>query len=286
MEMKAWAVNKRDEWAPFDGRIEPSLAPGLYRIQAFRMPFMPTNVSLKSFSPLTDTLLPMEGSLAEYVIKGIQHFWDSKSIYKEMGLIHKRGIMLEGTPGSGKTSICMLVAQEVAKMGGVGIYVTPTDDVDDLVPLLKDVRDWSPNIPLVIVLEDIDQHNAETGEIHALLRLLDGDVQIDNVVYIATTNYVEKLDARLTNRPSRFDEIIKSGPPSKKARATYLKKLLPENQHKHIPALVANSQNLNLSHLKELAICTVVYGRDISETTKRLKKIAGTSAGFQGEEAD
>ena len=46
------------------------------------------------------------------------------------------------------------------------------------------------------------------------LSLLDGENQIGNVVYVATTNYPEKLDKRFTDRPSRFDVVQKISMPN------------------------------------------------------------------------
>ena len=51
---------------------------------------------------------------------------------------------------------------------------------------------------------------------------MDGELQIDNVLFVATTNYPEKLDRRLVCRPSRFDIIRKVGMPTASAREVYL----------------------------------------------------------------
>jgi SpoVK/Ycf46/Vps4 family AAA+-type ATPase len=80
--------------------------------------------------------------------------------------------------------------------------------------------------PIVVMIEDIDAIVDKKGE-SAMLALLDGELQIDNVVFVATTNYPERLDKRLVNRPSRFDEIIKIGMPSAAARAQYIINKVP-----------------------------------------------------------
>ena len=65
------------------------------------------------------------------------------------------------------------------------------------------------------------------GETEAmLLNLLDGKFQLDNVVFLATTNYAEDLAERVINRPSRFDVVYEVGLPDKMVRECYITKKL------------------------------------------------------------
>jgi len=54
-----------------------------------------------------------------------------------------------------------------------------------------------------------------------VLNLLDGVKQVDNIIYIATTNYPELLEERILNRPSRFDRRFHIGTPSAEVRKFY-----------------------------------------------------------------
>src|SRR5258705_13886621 len=62
--------------------------------------------------------------------------------------------------------------------------------------------------PLVIIFEDIENLCTGGSTETLLLNVLDGLDQLENVVYLATTNYIEKLKERIMNRPSRFDRRI------------------------------------------------------------------------------
>ena len=105
--------------------------------------------------------------------------------------------------------------------------------------------------------------------------MLDGELQVDNVVFIATTNYPQRLDKRFINRPSRFDEIIKIGMPNAEARKFYL-------EHKN-PRLVENitelenwvelTKGFSVAHLKELIISVECFDKTIEETIKRLRSM-------------
>jgi hypothetical protein len=82
---------------------------------------------------------------------------------------------------------------------------------------LQMLRAVEPERQVVGILEDVDALIERYGE-SEYLSLLDGEAQVDNVVYVATTNYPERLDARIVDRPSRFDTIRYIGMPSAGAR--------------------------------------------------------------------
>ncbi|MEE9511830.1 MAG: hypothetical protein V3V38_02155, partial [Nitrosopumilaceae archaeon] len=103
----------------------------------------------------------------------------------------------------------------------------------------------------------------------------DGELQIDNVVFVATTNYPERLDKRVTNRPSRFDEIIKIGMPSADARGVYLSAKHPELRvdKERLKIWVDSTQGFSIAHLKEVIASVECLGRDFDETIKRLRQM-------------
>jgi SpoVK/Ycf46/Vps4 family AAA+-type ATPase len=123
-------------------------------------------------------------------------------------------------------------------------------------------------------LEDIDsiagENNHSTSK---LLNILDGVKQIEDVVYIATTNYPEKLQERITNRPSRFDRRYKVELPNDEIRRAYILHKLTENDLKNIDIdmWVDRTEGMSLSHLKEVIISTIVMGRDYEEVMDNLE---------------
>ena len=104
---------------------------------------------------------------------------------------------------------------------------------------------------------------------------MDGVKQIENVVYIATTNYPEKLQERITNRPSRFDRRYKVEMPSNEIRRSYIKNKLSDQDISNIDIdrWVKETDNMSLSHLKELIISVVVMGKDFDEALNSLKEM-------------
>jgi hypothetical protein len=282
--MKQWAVSQDNEWSPFDGDVKNQISPGLYELNMIDGSlFMPGRPVLKPMKIASDNLLSLPESLAEYIIRSVEIFWNNKPKYESMGLLHKRGLMLEGAPGTGKTAICLMVGQEFGKKGGIAIFVAPRTPVSPLPEMFKIIRDFHPELPILNILEDIDKHSRE---IDKLLPMLDGENQIGNIVHLATTNFVDKLDARLTNRPSRFDEVIKAKPPVMATRIAYFETILPKDTPKTvITELATVSKGLGFAHMKELAISVHVYDKNAAKTATRLRALGDNKGtGFVDDE--
>ena len=136
---------------------------------------------------------------------------------------------------------------------------------------LQMLRSVQPDVPLMVVVEDLDAIVSRYGE-PMVLALLDGEAQIDNVVFVATTNYPEKLDPRLTNRPSRFDEIHMIGMPSSEARSVYLDARYPKIREAGVlDDWLTATKDMSLAHVKELIVSVEVFGRSLEESAARLR---------------
>jgi hypothetical protein len=240
------------------------------------------------FAPMpltTDSLLRLPDSKSDAVIAEIERFWTLKEKFQQFGFVHKRGFLLYGPPGSGKTSTVAVVNQNMVAAGGV--VLIPTVPPDVLAPMLSSLRQVEPHRPLVVVFEDIDDHIRRYGEAE-MLSLLDGESSIDNVVYIATTNYPENLAGRVVNRPSRFDKVIKIGMPNAGAREMYLKSRGLSQET--VDAWVPLTDGFSIAHLKELVVGVEVLGEPLDDVVKRLRRMAVTpssdgdksSVGFGG----
>ena len=216
----------------------------------------------------TDKLLRLPDSKSDEVISEIEKFWPLKERFKEYGFSHKRGFLLHGPAGSGKTSTLQLVIQDILKRNGIALL---GDAPILLAAALADLREVEPERQLVVVLEDIDTIIKHYGE-SAVLSVLDGEHQVENVVYIATTNYPEDLDGRITNRPSRFDKIVKIGMPSDDARSLYLMTKLGTTVYDGID-LVKETDGLSIAHLKELIVSVYCQNNNVVETLTRLKNM-------------
>lgn len=229
---------------------------------------------LKSKTLLSDEIVELPESPNARMLSGIQKFWTEKRRYASRGLVFKRGILMWGAPGSGKTVGIHLLAQDLIKNGGIVVFC---DNPHILGRLMIPIREIEPTRPLIVVMEDIDETIANYGE-HEILAMLDGENQTDNVVYIATTNYPEKLGARILNRPSRFDERIKVGMPSAQARARYFYKMAVDDDGKSldeetIARWTQETEGLSIAHLRELIAAVLCLDQNYSDVLARLKSM-------------
>ena len=89
----------------------------------------------------------------------------------------------------------------------------------------------------------------------------------------AGTNYPEKLQERITNRPSRFDRRYKVELPNEDIREAYIRHKLKEEDLKNvdIQEWVKRTEGMSLSHLKEVVISTIVMGREFEEVMDNLE---------------
>lgn len=248
-----------------------SIPPGqydmIYNHQIGKPMFVKKTVNL-------DDLIALPDSASEEVVAAVEVFWTKKEKFKEMGFLFKRGILLWGPPGSGKTSTVQTVAANIVKSGGVAMYM---DNPSFATEALQHFREVEPERPLVVMAEDIDSIVDKYGD-HELLALLDGELNIENVLFIATTNYPEQLDARIVNRPSRFD-IVKLIPmPSQAAREIFLKVKLPDRfagkgGRAELNTWVKLTDGFSVAHLKEIIISVEGFGYTVESTVTRLRRM-------------
>lgn len=221
-----------------------------------------------------DELIQVPGTESDDVVQAIEQFWTLGDRYRQFGFVWKRGVLLYGPPGSGKTSTMHLVAQRLIKeRDGIVVFV---DHPRRSMLGLRSLRIIEPDRPIIAIFEDIDTLIERWGE-EDLLALLDGELQIDNVLYVATTNYPEKLDKRFINRPSRFDIIKKVGMPSEAHRAAYVQACLVragvDNSAEVAARWAKGTKEFSMAHLKELVISVYVLGYKFDSAIDRIKKM-------------
>jgi len=265
-----WSNLKNDEYAPAYVTV-PKVPSGVYEIG--------WNSNLQTFTlkkqPFkTDELYHLPSYEIMDILKDIDNFWNRVDVYKKYNFIHKRGILMYGEPGCGKSGIIQLISQQIIKNDGIVINIKDEEDVERFTSFIGTFRKIEPNRPLIVLLEDIDSLAGEgRSQTARLLNILDGVKQIEGVVYIATTNYPEKLQERITNRPSRFDRRYKVELPNEEIRRAYINHKLSEDDLKNVDVdlWISKTDGMSLSHLKEVVVSVIVMGRTFEETIDNLE---------------
>jgi len=150
--------------------------------------------------------------------------------WSKYGIPVKRGILLAGEPGTGKTIICRVLMAEADGITCITTNGYALDDDDYISELYELADDLSPSIVFIEDIDLIGQNRMEFGyqrgpALLSLLAVLDGVEEQKEIVTIATTNCLETLDKALSQRPSRFDRVIKLPRPSTEQRRELVHRL-------------------------------------------------------------
>lgn len=231
----------------------------------------------------TEDLVQFEDETIDKVVKEIDIFWNNKERFEKFGFAHRRGILLYGPPGAGKTCTVKLIIKRVIDLGGVAVSFRHPDLYAQCMRVFRLIQ---PQTPVVAVMEDLEALLEHYHESH-ILNLLDGVDGFQNIVYLATTNYPEDLEPRIKNRPSRFDRRYHIGYPCAKSRAVYIRHLqekIGENTI-NIDKWVKATEKYTPAHIKDVFISVFLFGHHFDEAINmmnemRTKKISSANDDF------
>jgi hypothetical protein len=259
-----------DIFAPCSETVT-ALPPGLYEMKnTHELGLFFLRVQAK-----TEHLIDFPDSTSRIVLEEIKTFWDKEQDFKKFNLGFRRGILLWGPPGGGKSCLLQLIARDVIARRGIVIKFAHPDLFEQGYRTLRVIQ---PDIPIVVLMEDIDatlQYHNESD----VINILDGINKIDKTVFLATTNHPERLGARIVNRPSRFDKRFKIDFPNSASREIYLKSLLENDDSKiDIGQWVKDTEEFTLAHLKELFVAVRILGNDYQEALLTLRTMKDPKA--------
>jgi AAA+ superfamily predicted ATPase len=170
-----------------------------------------TDISVVSFDPRDLSTLVYSNNELETIVHHIDRYNNSIDFYKSKQLPYKTGILLFGMPGTGKSSIVKSLATKYNR-NIVQINVSNISKINfgELTTMINnDITEQ-----YIVLFEDIDtlylnRESTNPGEdsnnvIQDLLQFLDSSVSPKNVIFVATTNHIERLDSAII-RDGRFD---------------------------------------------------------------------------------
>lgn len=217
----------------------------------------------------TDKLMDLPNEEYFKIISEIDTFLDpkSKAIFESFGFIYKRNILLHGQPGTGKTCLVNRIASKVLEKNGIVLF---NPDINLLPSAFNVLNDLQPNILTLVIFEEMDTLLDEQGET-PYLNILDGEVQKDNVMYIATTNYIDRIPNRI-KRPGRFASTIEVKFPTMKTRKFYLEQKLKVNDP-DIERITQLTEGFSIDELKEVVLSVKCLKRDLQESINKIREL-------------
>src|SRR5204863_8459090 len=111
--------------------------------------------------------------------------------------------------------------------------------------------------PSILCFEDVDSLFKQEGVLSHFLNRIDGLHPLEGVLVLATTNHPDKLDAAITDRPSRFDRLYVFGNPGEAERRRYLPKAFGE---RFDDCRGEWTNGLSLAQMKEVHVTSCLPG--------------------------
>lgn len=157
---------------------------------------------------------------------------EKTAVCREHKIPLKRGILLAGPYGVGKTLTANVAAKKCTENGWTFIYL---ESVKDLQQAIHFAKQYSP---AMIFAEDIDQivrnDQRRDDEINGILNTIDGvDTKSSEIIVALTTNHVDQISKAML-RPGRLDAVISVPAPDADAAQRlvrlYARNLLAESE--------------------------------------------------------
>ena len=153
----------------------------------------------KELAPITRMVDRTEVIMKEEVKTDIyrsidQFFAEDRAFFKEYQLPYKRGILLYGKPGNGKTTLVKSIAGSV-KAPVAYWQITENTGSESIQEVFQAAANMAP---MILVIEDIDAMPQRARSY--FLNILDGATSKEGIFLIGATNYPEQIDPALMNR--------------------------------------------------------------------------------------
>lgn len=238
--------------------------------------------------------------IKESIFNEFDVFLKSKQEYNKLQMPWKRGIFLYGPPGNGKTmlirTLCdyfglrkLNIKYSIGRDGSVSVGKNLGDSkMSSSYPDFSflDFNDeaekrYAPNVPMVYYIEDIDKaipgmgtgniNDFKLSSLFELLNGLDGVVEREKYIVIATANNIEGIYDAILSRPGRFDSIYNIELPTIEQITELLKYYgmkIGDNIAKQM-----KDNHLSMAFMVEFIKCLKFQHKTNEPTTKQVKEV-------------
>src|SRR6266513_6148899 len=168
-------------------------------------------LEFSDLDPVSEEQIVLPGDLKTSVIGYVDRFWKLRDRAAALGMTGRRGLLLVGPPGCGKTLLVRHLLTRFSdarahlflaeRVGGAQSGNPFSDMLDSVRPSTK---------PAVVALEDLDRLT-DSGVVtkEYLLNALDGMISVGGwVLWVATSNDPRGLEQNILDRPGRFDRGV------------------------------------------------------------------------------
>jgi hypothetical protein len=189
----------------------------------------------------------------------------------------KRGLLLYGPPGVGKTHT---VRYLVGQLTGTTIVQLSGSSLQMISAACSVARTLQP---AMVVIEDVDliaeergTHRGEHPLLFQLLNEMDGLAEDADVVFLLTTNRADLLEPALAARPGRVDQAVALQLPDRDARRRLLRLYRGDLRldESRIDTILERTEGVTASFLKELLRRSAVLSAEVAAGSDRALSVS------------
>ena len=242
--------------------VQDKLPPGIYEVNQNHQ----GEIFFSKIQTNHDDLIDLPSAAYDQVVSEIALFMkpETRKLFEENGFLYKRSSLLYGPPGTGKTCIVNRIAHSVVNEGGVALFSPNPKLLEESFKILDSIQ---PETRVMVIFEELDQlMNRYESE---LLNILDGEIQKSNVIFLATTNHIDKIPTRI-RRPGRFSSVVQVAFPTAKTREFYLNYKLKGKLD--VKEWVSKTAGFSVDELKETVLSVICLQADLDAIIKRVRE--------------
>lgn len=176
------------------------------------------------------------------LVEEARRWKESESWFKSRGVPWRRGWLLHGRPGTGKTALARAVAEDL----DLPVFVFDLASMHNH-ELQQAWTQMLAQVPCMALIEDVDavfhgrrnvaRRDEQTLTFDCLLNCLDGIQRADGLIVVISTNQLEHVDPAIggavtkggiSSRPGRIDRVLELGTPDEVGRRKIAGRILKD----------------------------------------------------------
>ena len=196
----------------------------------------------------------LDEKIRDILKRNVFTFHQLRERLAQYGIPQRRGLLLFGPPGTGKTYACRYMFTQLEGITALivtGQALLRLKSVCELARLLQ---------PSLLVLEDVDlvfaerEINPNSTSLGDMLDELDGFESDDAITVVLTTNAIERVERAVKDRPGRISQCVYMAPPNADLRRRYLDRFLRDCdlQQVDLGRVVDETRGASQAFLKEM----------------------------------
>lgn len=217
-----------------------------------------------------------ETETSQYMNKLFNNFFEKSQDISSKFKKNKRAYLLHSDPGMGKSALIRHFCRQTLKQEGTAVIQVGGDvNFQKLTTIF--LEPYAEGVKkLVIIIEDFGRRDyANNTSIYnpSCLNFLDGVSGLFKVptLIICTTNFIEHLGPQLTNRPGRFNKIIRVMPPSDNEVFALIEEISGISLQQHQKEAFSG-KNMTPDHVIEALIRHEIEGISLEDSAAEVMK--------------